>query len=173
MTAPPSVAPEIIRAALLTYDLEQAMNATGLQRDALAAALGAGIRAAERQVLARVIRWAETYASEIAASDGEDDSYSVAIRWFAAQVSKDVELDPSGPYTPVAGDVVEVTVVGQVSTWHDMCAHCGKENDRHNSWSITDDQTGQEFTFPARQASKAPKVRVLSRASENETQEEK
>lgn len=158
-----SVSPDALKAALETYELESAL-AAGLNEEALKAALAAGIRAHEQQVLARVAGRAETYAREIEAADGDEDGMppeAAALAWFAHKLRQEMELDPSGPYEPEAGDVVEVTITGPVTTWHDLCSGCGQMSDRHNNWSVADDHTGQDFVF---QPGSKANVRVLARA---------
>ena len=162
-----AVAPDVLRAARETHDLESSLGAS--PEAALSAALAAGIRANEQAVRARMADTAETWANEMsaAAEEGDEDEegtpeFAVALSWFADKIRKGMDLNPSADYQPVAGDVVEVVVVGEIRTMGTGVLR---------SWSVVDDNTGLEFVFPVAEGVE-PQVRVLSRAKEMSGEQE-
>lgn len=153
-----AVAPEVVKAALETYALELGLHPGVAHAEALEAALAAGIRANEQRIRARIADQAETYAREMSAAEDDPDgepAFAVALAWFASKVRDEMELDPSEEYEPTDGDVVEVTLVGEVSTGS-VGVH---------AWGLVDDYTGLEFLFPVIEGV-TPQVRVMSRAKE-------
>lgn len=155
MSAP--VDSESVQAAMETYRMEVEIGLASPE-EAMAAALAAGIRVQEQRFRARIADEADTYAREMSAAEEDEDgepAFAVALAWFASKVREEMELDPSAEYEPVDGDVVEVTLVGEVSTGS-VGVH---------AWGLVDDYTGLEFLFPVIEGV-APQVRVMSRAKE-------
>ena len=158
---------DVLIAARETYELTKDV----LQEDhetALCSALAAGIRKYEQRILERVAVQVETYAREMVAEadeDPEDDGvpeFALALGWAADKIRQEMDLDPSGEYEPEDEDVVEVTIVGEV-TVGGFAITPGKGT--MQGWVVQDDFTGLEFAFPFGEGL-MPRVRVISRAKE-------
>jgi hypothetical protein len=159
----PAVSAQALKAATETYAMESLLAGTD-QGAAMMAALAAGIRVESQRLRSQIADEAETCARELADEAPEDEDegtpeFAVALAWFADRLRKHApEADPSEQYEPQKGDVVEVSIVGEVNT-------TGTLEGGIASWSVLDDYTGLAFSWPAYDGIE-PKVRVLSRAGE-------
>lgn len=154
------VAPDLLKAATETYQLELMLNG-GLSTDALEKAIEAALAKHERVIIEQIAQRADTVAHGLEDADDIEDPYGdwgVPLHYFAEKLRKD--LGPVTDYEPQAGDVVEVTLTGCVIAWEDDVT--GEPSEQ---WSIFDDATGDEYIFgthPARHA----RVRVLTRGED-------
>lgn len=133
---------DVIKATTETYDM--AVSYSGLNKNAVAEALTAGIAKYEERFIASIAREAEMYASEC--EEGEDSVFGVSLRWFAAKLRERSPETDRGTWRPLDGDVVEITFTGPISVFEDLCEECGHEQTTR-SFSIFDDALEKEYFF--------------------------
>lgn len=150
-----SAAPDLLRAARETYDLELLL-CDGLAVDALDKAIAAALDTHERAVLLRMALRAEQFAVDMEAEqDPDNPDFAVALKWWASKIRSEF-VGPAEVYRPQDDDVVEVMITGSVMQWMDDPGLSPGDYD----WSVLDDKTGREYFFETR---RAPRVRVLSK----------
>lgn len=159
-----SVSKDVLKAAKEVYHLEHKMN--DLDKDALSAAITAGIRKHEETVKSRMAEIAISYAAELE-DEGNEVPGSVALRWFADKLKKEIpNATATDKYYPREDDRVEVIMIGDVSLEEEECAECGHMND-DGVWCVTTD-IGKEHFFDLKETMGTLKVRVLYRPDDNE-----
>lgn len=154
---PEEIPTDVIKAMSETYDLE--IGFTGLNKDAAALALQAGLAKYEARFVASIAREAEMYAGEC--EEGEDSEFGVALRWFASKLRERTPDTHRGTWRPLDGDVVEITFTGPITVFEELCDHCGEEQ-HARQFSVFDDGMEKEYFFEPGDE-KNMNVRVLHR----------
>lgn len=153
---------DLVNAALSAYEVSKAVEPDA---DALRVAISAALAKHEQRVQARIARAANAYAQALQERTGadEDDPGPQAMREFAGSLMMELPGDDY-VYEPEQGDVVEVSLVGELQLETDTCPNCGHE---HGSlmWGVTDRYTNNQFWFEDVEFSKA-RVRVVMRGSD-------
>lgn len=125
-----------------TYKLSRMAHHSHEQ--ALEAAVKAGLKDAEKQVIERVVTGIREYRADLRQSAKEDTDpedlqrYEEALGWLEDRLSKDLPVRTrTGLYEPADGDYVEVHVRGNVTIEADPCAQCGHTD--QVTWWVEDD----------------------------------
>ncbi len=152
------VDPDLLRTAVETYDLERHLDTVG--ELAVEKALEAVLHLYEKRVVERIARGAEALAESIREEDTPSSEGAASLDIFARELRN--ELPYLGePYAPMNGDLVELTLVGEVTVYEDACPNCGNEG-YDNKWSVRDRYSGLEY-YLDEQETKNAHIRVISR----------
>lgn len=142
---------DIIKAAKETYDLETML---GLNEDALEKALSSALSAYEPKISARIIAGIRAYADEMKNEGAEPEEFAPL---YAVALELEYALPAKVPdYSPVDGDIVTVALTGEFRVYEDDCS------EKHESYSVQDRNTGQEYYFEKRDIPKLD-IRIISR----------
>ena len=151
------VDPTLLDKAVEVYDLERQLDP--LNTENVRTAITAVLAQYEQQVLQRVIRGARALAENIRVDVDPSDEGAAALEIFAVELEDEVPKLNS-QYDPENGDLIELSLVGEVTVYEDGCANCGEE--RVTLWSIRDLYTGLEVYFEPQEMGRAH-VRVISK----------
>lgn len=136
------VDPDIIQTALDSYTLEMSLEPTP---DAIAYALKAALIKYELRVIERTAKWAEALAETIMDEDIPSTEGAAALKMFAIELRNSIPpVEPN--YMPQDDDIVEVTIIGEVTVYDNECTECGAESDV-SQWAVMDRTTGNQYWF--------------------------
>jgi hypothetical protein len=133
---------DIVKTALDSYTLEQSLEPTG---DAIALALKAALISYELRVIERTAKWAEALAETIMDEEVPSVEGAVALKMFAVELRNSIPPQEEN-YMPQDDDIVEVTLIGEVTVYDQECPECGAESDV-SQWSVMDRTTGNQYWF--------------------------
>jgi hypothetical protein len=110
------------------------------------AAAEAAVRAYEQHMIARVVQSGHEYIAATPDDHGEHSAAAKAgIRWFLERLERDLPSEALGTrYEPRDGDLVQLTLAGEVYVDVSTCGHCGNPSDA--SWTVVMD-SGDEYEF--------------------------
>lgn len=150
---------DILQAAVDAYNVQKIVEP---DKDAVRTALAASLAKFERRVQERIGRGAFAYAEALQERTGadEDDPGPQAVREFASSLMMELPGDDY-TYEPEEGDVVEISLVGELQLQSDECPNCHHELGTME-WGLTDRYTGNQYWFEDMDFSKA-RVRVVMR----------
>lgn len=144
---------DIIKAAKETYDLETML---GLNEDALEKALSSALSAYEPKISARIIAGIRAYADEMKNEGAEPEEFAPL---YAVALELEYALPAKVPdYSPVDGDIVTVALTGEFRIYEEECS----SGHAHETYSVSDRNTGQEFFFEKRDLPKLD-IKMISR----------
>ena len=159
----PPVDEDLLKVALDTYSLET-MVGDDVHEHALRKALSASLIRFEQRVQERIARaaFARANASQDRLDLSSDDvlTYSAALTEFGNSLMETIPSEADN-YEPEDGDIVEISLVGEISLNGEDCPNCGHELSSFD-WSVSDRYTGAEYWFNDVDFSKA-KVRVIKK----------
>lgn len=153
---------DIIRAALDTYQLERAVDP---DKEAIEAALEAGFFEIERRVIERIATAAEELAAHIMDEEEPSEEGAAALEIFAYELRETIPTVDKD-YIPQDDDIVEVTLVGEVTVFAQECPECGAEVEKF-TWSVLDNATGTQYFFDPKEMKDNLRVRLVSRGLED------
>jgi hypothetical protein len=132
----------IVKTALESYSLEKNLEPTA---DALASALKAALVAYELKTTERIAKWAEALAETIMDEEIPSIEGAAALKLFAVELRNSIPPAEDN-YMPHDDDIVEVTVIGEVTVYDEECPDCGGESET-SQWSVMDRTTGNQYWF--------------------------
>lgn len=147
---------DIVEAAIKTYHLEKMLDP---DKDAVTAALAAGFIEIERRTTERIATAAEELAEHLRLEEDPSEEGAAALEIFAYE-QREAIPNISRDYQPQDGDIVEVTLVGEVAVYEAECPECGA-NIEKTTWSVTDRATNSEYFFDPAET-KGLRVRMVS-----------
>ncbi len=149
-----TVAPDVIQAGVETYNMQMSLNG-GLSTDALAKAIEAVLERHERNIRDRLAMQIEVMAG----NRSQEDPGAAALWNFREKLVEGLDIPDT--YEPSEGDVVEITITGQLLNVTDKCPGC--EDTDIQAWAVVDEESDEEFVFGT---NTRPHIRVITRVNE-------
>ena len=153
---------DIVKAAIKAYEAQKVVEPS---EDAIRTALSASLVKFEQRVQERIGRAAFAYAQALQDRTGvsEDEPGPQAMREFASSLMMELPGDDY-TYEPSDGDIVEVSLVGELELDDDECPNCHHDLGGVN-WGVKDRYTGEQYWFTDIGFSQA-RVRVVMRGDD-------
>jgi hypothetical protein len=133
---------DIIQTALDSYALELSFEPTP---DAISLALTAALVKYELRITERLAKWAESLAETIMDEEIPSVEGAAALKMFAVELRNSIPPVEDN-YMPQDDDIVEVSIIGEVTVYDQECPGCGSES-AVSQWAVMDRTTGNQYWF--------------------------